>query len=126
MDGKPGPRTRTAVMVFQRSLGAVLTGEADAGLLAALKADAMRAFGHNRIADVRLVQRILGVRGLTRVGSMTLSDRGQKRRSWHSSGRSRAHHPRTRRMRRSLVPCLPNADPSQTSSGHEVGPPLGA
>ena len=50
-------------MVFQRSLGAVLTGEADAGLFAALKANAKRAFGRNRIADVRLVQRILGVKG---------------------------------------------------------------
>jgi hypothetical protein len=31
VDGKPGPRARTAVMEFQRSLGVVPTGEADAG-----------------------------------------------------------------------------------------------
>jgi peptidoglycan hydrolase-like protein with peptidoglycan-binding domain len=41
----------------------VPTGEADAGLLAALKADARRGFGHNRIADTRLVQQMLGLRG---------------------------------------------------------------
>jgi peptidoglycan hydrolase-like protein with peptidoglycan-binding domain len=63
VDGKPGPRTRTAVMEFQRSLGAEATGEADAGLLAALKADAMRAFGLNQIANVRLVQQILVAKG---------------------------------------------------------------
>jgi peptidoglycan hydrolase-like protein with peptidoglycan-binding domain len=63
VDGKPGPRTRTAVMEFQRSLGVVPTGEADARVFSALKADAMRAFGHNQIADVRLVQRILVAKG---------------------------------------------------------------
>ena len=60
VDGKPD---RARGPPSWRSRGAEPTGEADAGLLAALNADAMRAFGHNRIADVRIVQRILGVRG---------------------------------------------------------------
>lgn len=60
VDGKPD---RARGPPSWRSRGAEPTGEADAGLLAALNADAMRAFGHNRIADVRVGQRILGVRG---------------------------------------------------------------
>jgi peptidoglycan hydrolase-like protein with peptidoglycan-binding domain len=41
----------------------VPSGEVDAGLLAALEAEAKRAFGHNRTADTRLVQQMLGIRG---------------------------------------------------------------
>jgi peptidoglycan hydrolase-like protein with peptidoglycan-binding domain len=63
VDGKPGPRTRNAVSSFQRSRGVVPTGEADAGLLAALAAEATRSFGRNRVADTRLVQRLLAIRG---------------------------------------------------------------
>lgn len=60
VDGKSGPRTRNAVSGFQRSRGGVPTGEADAGLLAA---EATRSFGRNRVADTRLVQRLLAIRG---------------------------------------------------------------
>jgi len=63
VDGKSGPRTRNAIAGFQRSQGAVLTGEADAGLLAALEADTRRGFGRNRVADIRLVQQLLAIRG---------------------------------------------------------------
>jgi peptidoglycan hydrolase-like protein with peptidoglycan-binding domain len=63
VDGKSGPRTRNAISGFQRSQGAVAIGEADAGLLAALDADTRRGFGRNRIADIRLVQQLLAIRG---------------------------------------------------------------
>jgi peptidoglycan hydrolase-like protein with peptidoglycan-binding domain len=63
LDGKPGPRTRGAIRDFQGSRGVAPTGELDAGLLAALEAETKRTFGHNRIADTRLVQQILGMRG---------------------------------------------------------------
>jgi peptidoglycan hydrolase-like protein with peptidoglycan-binding domain len=63
VDGKPGPRTRNAITGFQRSRGAAPTGEADAGLLAALQADTGVGFGRNRIADIRLVQQLLAMRG---------------------------------------------------------------
>jgi peptidoglycan hydrolase-like protein with peptidoglycan-binding domain len=63
VDGKPGPRTRSAIRDFQGSRGGVPSGEVDAGLLAALEAEAKRAFGHNRTADTRLVQQMLGIRG---------------------------------------------------------------
>jgi peptidoglycan hydrolase-like protein with peptidoglycan-binding domain len=63
VDGRPGPRTQNAITGFQRSHGAAATGEADPGLFAALRAEATRSFGHNRIADTRLVQRLLVIRG---------------------------------------------------------------
>jgi peptidoglycan hydrolase-like protein with peptidoglycan-binding domain len=63
VDGKPGPRTRNAIAGFQRSRGAVTTGEVDAELLAALEADTRRGFGRNRTADTRLVQQLLAIRG---------------------------------------------------------------
>jgi peptidoglycan hydrolase-like protein with peptidoglycan-binding domain len=63
VDGKPGPRTRSAIRDFQRSCGAMPTGEVDAGLVASLKAETRTAFGHNRIADIRLVQQLLRARG---------------------------------------------------------------
>jgi peptidoglycan hydrolase-like protein with peptidoglycan-binding domain len=63
VDGKPGPRTRSAIRDFQGSCGAMATGEVDAGLVASLKAETRRAFGHNRIADIRLVQQLLRARG---------------------------------------------------------------
>ena len=62
-DGRPGPRTHNAIAGFQRSHGAAATGEADPGLLAALRAEATRGFGRNRVADTRLVQRLLSIRG---------------------------------------------------------------
>jgi len=63
VDGRAGPRTRNAVAEFQRSRGAIATGEADAGLLAALAAEATRGFGRNHLADTRLVQHLLAIRG---------------------------------------------------------------
>ena len=63
VDGKPGPRTRNAIAGFQRSRGALTTGEVDAELLAALDADTRRGFGRNRTADTRLVQQLLAIRG---------------------------------------------------------------
>jgi peptidoglycan hydrolase-like protein with peptidoglycan-binding domain len=63
VDGKPGPRTRNATAGFQRSLRLAPTGEADAGLLAALETGARRGFGSNRTADTRLAQQLLAVRG---------------------------------------------------------------
>ena len=63
VDGKPGPRTRNAIAGFQRSHGAAVTGEIDAGLLAALEADTRRGFGRDRIADTRLVQHLLAIKG---------------------------------------------------------------
>jgi peptidoglycan hydrolase-like protein with peptidoglycan-binding domain len=63
VDGRQGPRTRSAIRDFQGSRGAVPTGEVDAGLLAALEAETKRTFGHNQIADARLVQQTLGIRG---------------------------------------------------------------
>jgi len=63
VDGKLGPRTRAATAAFQRSQGGASTGAADAELLAALEAEAGRAFGRNRLADTRLVQQLLAVRG---------------------------------------------------------------
>jgi peptidoglycan hydrolase-like protein with peptidoglycan-binding domain len=63
VDGKPGPRTRHAIANFQRSCGAVVTIEVDAGLLAALAAETRDRFGRNRIADTRLVQQLLAARG---------------------------------------------------------------
>jgi peptidoglycan hydrolase-like protein with peptidoglycan-binding domain len=63
VDGKPGPRTRSAIRDFQGSRGVGPTGEVDAGLLAALEAETKRTFGHNRNADTRLVQQILDMRG---------------------------------------------------------------
>jgi peptidoglycan hydrolase-like protein with peptidoglycan-binding domain len=62
VDGKAGPRTRNAIAGFQRSRGAVATGEVDAGLLAGLEADTRRGFGSNRTADIRLVQQLLAIR----------------------------------------------------------------
>jgi peptidoglycan hydrolase-like protein with peptidoglycan-binding domain len=63
VDGRPGPRTRNAIARFEQSRGAVETGEPDAGLLAALAAEATRGFAQNRIADTRLIQRLLAIRG---------------------------------------------------------------
>ena len=63
VDGRPGPRTRNAIAEFQRSHGAIATSEADAGLFAALRAEATRSSGRNRAADTRLVQRLLVIRG---------------------------------------------------------------
>jgi peptidoglycan hydrolase-like protein with peptidoglycan-binding domain len=63
VDGRPGPRTRSAIAGFQRSRGAAATGEADVGLLTALAAEAKQRFGRNRIADARVVQRLLAIRG---------------------------------------------------------------
>jgi peptidoglycan hydrolase-like protein with peptidoglycan-binding domain len=54
--------SRTAIARFEQSRG-VAAGEADAGLLAALAAETTRAFGHNRTADTRFVQRLLAIRG---------------------------------------------------------------
>jgi peptidoglycan hydrolase-like protein with peptidoglycan-binding domain len=65
---KSGPRTRNAIAGFQRPQGAAVTGETDAGLLGALEADTRRGFGHNRIADIRLVQPLLAIRGFDRGG----------------------------------------------------------
>jgi peptidoglycan hydrolase-like protein with peptidoglycan-binding domain len=61
--GRPGPQTRNAIAEFQRSHGAIATGEADAGLLAGLRAEATRSFGRDRVGDTRLVQRLLVIRG---------------------------------------------------------------
>ena len=63
VDGEPGPSTRHAIAGFQRSCGAVATGEVDAALLAALEEDTRREFGRNRTADTRLVQQLLAIRG---------------------------------------------------------------
>lgn len=63
VDGRAGPQTRNAIAEFQRSHGAIAISEADAGLLAALRAEATRSFGRNRVADTRLVQRLLVIRG---------------------------------------------------------------
>jgi peptidoglycan hydrolase-like protein with peptidoglycan-binding domain len=63
VDGRPGPRTRNAIAGFQRSHRAAATGEADGELQAALAAEAKRGFGRNSIADTRLVQRLLVIRG---------------------------------------------------------------
>jgi peptidoglycan hydrolase-like protein with peptidoglycan-binding domain len=63
VDGKPGPRTRSAIAGFQRSRSVAATGEADAGLLAALATEATRSLGRNRLADTRLVQQLLAIRG---------------------------------------------------------------
>jgi peptidoglycan hydrolase-like protein with peptidoglycan-binding domain len=62
VDGRAGPRTRNAIAAFQRSHGATATGEVDGGLQAALAAEAKRGFGRY-IADTRLVQRLLVIRG---------------------------------------------------------------
>jgi peptidoglycan hydrolase-like protein with peptidoglycan-binding domain len=63
VDGRPGPRTWNAIAGFQRSRGAAATGEVDGELQAALAAEAKRGFGRNSIADTRLVQRLLVIRG---------------------------------------------------------------
>jgi peptidoglycan hydrolase-like protein with peptidoglycan-binding domain len=63
LDGKPGPRTRNAIAGFQRSRGAVTTGEVDAELLPALEEEARRGFGRNPTADTRLVQQLLAIKG---------------------------------------------------------------
>jgi len=63
VDGKPGPRTRNAIAGFQRSRGAAVTGEIDAGSLATLAADTRRGFGRDRTADTRLVQHLLAIKG---------------------------------------------------------------
>jgi peptidoglycan hydrolase-like protein with peptidoglycan-binding domain len=63
VDGKPGPRTRHAIAGFQRSCGTAATGEADAGLLAALKEVTRRGFGRNRTADTRLDAAAAGNQG---------------------------------------------------------------
>src|SRR6202008_4770712 len=63
VDGRRGRRTRSAIAEFQRSHGIIATSEADVGLLAALSAEATRSFGRNRVADTRLVQRLLVIRG---------------------------------------------------------------
>ena len=63
VDGIPGPRTKSAITDFQRSQGATPTGQADAGLLDALKEETRRAFGHNNVADTHLVQQLLATRG---------------------------------------------------------------
>jgi peptidoglycan hydrolase-like protein with peptidoglycan-binding domain len=63
VDGRPGPRTENAIAGFQRSHGSAATGEADPGLLSALRAEATRSFGRNRLADTRLVQRLLVSKG---------------------------------------------------------------
>jgi peptidoglycan hydrolase-like protein with peptidoglycan-binding domain len=63
LDGRPGPRTQSAISEFQRSRGSGPTGEADAGLLAALETETKRAFERNRIAETRLVQQMLALRG---------------------------------------------------------------
>jgi len=63
VDGRPGPRTRKAIAGFQRSHRAAATGKADGELQAALPAEAKRGFGRDSIADTRLVQRLLVIRG---------------------------------------------------------------
>lgn len=63
LDGKPGPRTRNVIAGFQRSRGALTTGEVDAELLAALEEDTRRGFGRDRTADTRLVQLLLAIKG---------------------------------------------------------------
>jgi peptidoglycan hydrolase-like protein with peptidoglycan-binding domain len=63
IDGKPGPRTRSAATAFQRSHGAEATGKADGPLFVALKAATRQAFADDQMADIRLVQRILGAKG---------------------------------------------------------------
>jgi peptidoglycan hydrolase-like protein with peptidoglycan-binding domain len=63
VDGRSGPRTRNAITGFQRSHRAAVTDEVDAELQAALAAEAKRGFGRNSIADTRLVQRLLVIRG---------------------------------------------------------------
>jgi peptidoglycan hydrolase-like protein with peptidoglycan-binding domain len=62
-DGKPGPRTQSAIADFLRSQGESPSGAAGAVLLDALKAEAMREFGKNQIRDTRLVQQVLNVKG---------------------------------------------------------------
>jgi peptidoglycan hydrolase-like protein with peptidoglycan-binding domain len=63
VDGRVGPRTRNAIYTFRQPLDAVATGEVDAGLIAALVAEAKRNFGRNNNADTRLVQRLLAIGG---------------------------------------------------------------
>jgi peptidoglycan hydrolase-like protein with peptidoglycan-binding domain len=63
VDGKPGPRTRNAIAGFQRSRGAAATGEIADELAAALQAGTRQGFGRDRNADVRLVQRLLAIKG---------------------------------------------------------------
>ena len=63
VDGRPGLHTRNAIARFQRSHRAGATGEADGELQAALAAQAKRGFGRDSIADTRLVQRLLMIRG---------------------------------------------------------------
>jgi peptidoglycan hydrolase-like protein with peptidoglycan-binding domain len=63
VDGRPGPRTRNAIAGFQRSYGATATVVVDGELQAALAAEAKRGFGLNSVADTRLVQRLLVIKG---------------------------------------------------------------
>lgn len=63
VDGRPGPRTRNAISAFQRSHGASATGEVDGRLLVTLVAELQQSFGSNSIADTRLVQRLLVIKG---------------------------------------------------------------
>lgn len=62
VDGKPGSRTRSAIVGFQQSRDNDPTGEVDAELLAALESETRRNFGTDPIADTRLVQQLLAIR----------------------------------------------------------------
>lgn len=97
VDGKPGPRTRSAIRDFQRSCGAMPTGEVDAGLVASLKAETRTAFGHNRIADIRRFSSCSERGALTRAASMASPDQGPRQRSRHST-RLRVRHLRLKWM----------------------------
>jgi peptidoglycan hydrolase-like protein with peptidoglycan-binding domain len=58
-----GPRTRNAIFAFQRSHGAAAIGEVDGGLLVNLVTEVKQRFGRNSVADTRLVQRLLVIKG---------------------------------------------------------------